>query len=372
MIGGRLRGSLAGKLLVAQLLVIVAGSATLALVALATGPGIFRGHVGDALGPVPNEVNDHVNEAFDNAMLIALAIAIGAALIAAAAVSWFLSLRFVAPVRSLAAAAQRIAHGAYGARVSTQGSDELAQLGTAFNEMAATLETTEKRRRELLADLAHELRTPLATVEGYVEGLADGVVPADGGTWQVLQTEARRLRRLVDDLQKVSHAEARQLDLHITLVDIGSLVAAAAQAAQPAYSAKGIDLVQRLDRRLPRIPIDPDRIGEVLANLLENALRHTPTGGHVEVSAHRHGSAVELAVADSGEGIAPEKLERVFERFYRADSARRRQDGGSGIGLTIARAIVDAHGGRIRAESKGAGRGARFTVTLPVRTDAVL
>lgn len=364
----RLRQSLAAKLLLAQLLVIVAGSATLALVALAIAPDIFHDHVRRSVGVVPDDVARHLDEAFGAAVLIALAVAIGAAVLAALAVSTFLSLRLVRPIRVLAEAADRIAKGAYAARVPATGSDEIAVLGGAFNEMATALESAERKRRELLTDVAHELRTPLATVEGYLEGLADGVVPADRETWSLLQAETGRLRRLVDDLAKVSRAEERQLDLHSTPNKSGLLVAAAVQAAAPAYAAKGVALETKLDRRLPHVDVDPDRIAEVLANVLDNALRHTPTGGRVEVAGVGRGKRVELVVADTGEGIAPQHLERVFERFFRADPARTRTAGGSGIGLAIARAIVEAHGGRVHAESQGPGLGARFVITLPATT----
>lgn len=365
MIGSRIRRSMAAKLFIAQLLVIVAGAATLALVAVALAPGLFRSHVRDALGIVSDDVARHLDEAFDDAVFVALGVAIAAAVVAAVGVSLFLSLRIVRPIRALAEAAQRVARGVYSARAQVTGTDELATLGSAFNTMAASLESTERRRRELLADLAHELRTPLATVEGYVEGLADGVVPPTPETWRVIQTETRRLARLVDDLQKVSRTEERQVDLRVAATDPGALVEAAIRGAAPAYAAKGVLLEARVDRPLPSIEVDSDRMGEVLANLLENALRHTPTGGRVEVGVSRRGGAVELAVADTGEGIAPEHLERIFERFYRADPARTRTDGGSGIGLTIGRAIVTAHGGTIRAESHGAS-GARLVIALPI------
>lgn len=361
----RLRRGLAARLLLAQLLVIVAGSVTLALVALAVAPGIFHDHVRRSGSVVPDDVARHLDKAFGAAVLIALAVAIGAAVLTALAVSTFLSLRIVRPIRALAEAAERIAKGAYAARVPATGSDEIAVLGGAFNEMASALESAERKRRELLTDVAHELRTPLATVEGYLEGLADGVVPADRETWPLLQAETGRLRRLVDDLAKVSRAEERQLDLQSTPSKPGLLVAAAVQAAAPAYAAKGVALETKLDRRLPSVDVDPDRIAEVLANVLDNALRHTPAEGRVDVAAAGHGKQVELVVTDTGEGIAPEHLERVFERFFRADPARTRTAGGSGIGLAIARAIVEAHDGRIHAESEGLGLGARFVIALP-------
>ena len=361
----RLRRSLTAKLLAAQILVIIAGSLTLAFVALAVAPSLFHEHVRDALGIVPEDVSRHLDEAFEDAVLVSLAIAIGAAAVTAAVASGFLAVRIVRPIRALAEASQRIARGAYGSRVPTGGSDELAVLASSFNEMAGSLETAERRRRELLSDVAHELRTPLATIEGYVEGLRDGVVAPEAPTWALLATETGRLQRLVDDLQLVSRAEERQLDLRTVEVDPASLVENTVRAAAPAYEAKGVRLETTAEPRLPAVAVDTDRIGEVLANLLENALRHTPAGGRVDIRAEHRGSDIELSVSDTGEGIAPEHLERVFERFYRADPARSRATGGSGIGLTIARAIAEAHGGRLRAESDGPSRGARFVLSLP-------
>jgi two-component system sensor histidine kinase BaeS len=199
-----------------------------------------------------------------------------------------------------------------------------------------------------------------------VEGLADGVVAADKEAWTVLQAELVRLRRLTEDLTAVSRAEEHRLDLRPRPVDPTVLVTSATQAAEPAFAAKGVALQASVDHGLPRVHVDPDRLGEVLANLLANALQHTPSGGQVEVAARGRGNELELAVTDTGEGIPPELLERVFERFFRVDPARTRNSGGgSGLGLTITRAIVEAHGGQMWADSAGRGRGTRFVVRLP-------
>jgi signal transduction histidine kinase len=360
-----IRRSLTAKLFAAQLLVIVAGSVTLALVALSLAPGLFHRHVRDALGVVPADVARHLDEAFADAVLLALAVAIAAAAVTAGAVSLFVSRRIVRPVARLGDAASRVARGHYGERVPIQGADELGRLGAAFNAMAAALESAEERRRRLLADLAHELRTPLATIDGYLEGLADGVVAATPETWTVMRRESTRLRRLVDDLQKVSRAEERQLDLDLEDVAPAALVEAAVAAASPAYVDRNVDLRAEVASNLPLVRADVDRIAEVLANLLDNALRHTPAGGRVTVSAERHAADVVIAVTDTGEGIPHGELERIFERFYRTDAARSRDRGGSGIGLTISRAIVQAHGGRLTAETGGPGRGSRFALALP-------
>ncbi len=362
-----LRRSLGGKILAAQLLVILAGTASLVVVALEIGPTIFHHHVREALGVVPDSVMRHLDSAFGDALLISLAVAVGASVATAAAISWMLAARIVRPIRALAAAARRVAQGSYGERVAIAANDELGALASAFNEMADALESTERRRHELLSDVAHELRTPVATLNGYVEGLRDGVVEPTVRTWQLLHTETARLGRLVEDLRKVSLAEERQLDLRRVRVDWDELIADAAAVANAAYADKGVSLRVERSKRLPAVEVDRDRIAEVFANLLSNALRHTPSGGGVVLTAARAGEDfVEVGVADTGEGIPPELLARVFERFYRTDSSRSRDRGGSGIGLTIARAIAEAHGGTLRAESDGPGLGSRFILTLPV------
>jgi two-component system sensor histidine kinase BaeS len=367
----RLSRSLTAKLLASELLVVLAGAGTLLAVALSLGPGIFRRHVRDALGFVPPDVARHLDMAFSDATLLSLGIAVGAAVVTALLLSAVVSARVVRPVRTLVEAAQHIARGAHSARVPVRGTDELAQLAGAFNEMAGSLQHAEEIRRQLLADVAHELRNPLATVESYVEALADGVLPATDENWSAIQAETLRLSRLVDDLQQVSRAEAHQLDMHPTPTPPSELVNAAVRAAGPAYAAQGVTVDTSTESSLPPVVVDRERIAEALANLLSNALRHTPGSGRVEVRAIRgYGDFVELAVADSGEGIAAEHLGRVFERFYRVDPARSRASGGTGIGLAIARAIVEAHGGTIVATSEGTGRGATFTMRLPTRLQA--
>jgi two-component system sensor histidine kinase BaeS len=364
----RLASSMSAKLLASQLLVVGAGAVTLLLVALSVGPGIFHHHIRDALGYVPPDVARHLDMAYNAATLISLGIAVGAAVLMALILSTIVSARVVRPVRVLAGAAQRIARGAHAARVPVRGSDELAQLADSFNEMAASLERAEQIRRQLLADVAHELRNPLATVESYVEGLSDGVLAADEENWSAIRAETTRLNRLVNDLQEVSRAEAHELDLHRAAVDPDELLQAAVKAAAPAFRAKNVALESHISPGLPVIEVDRERIGEVLANLLANALRHTPPGGAVRVSLAQGPDAVELDVADNGEGIAPEHLDRVFERFYRVDPARTRATGGTGIGLAIVRAIVEAHGGSVHATSEGIGRGTTFTIALPIPT----
>ncbi len=361
----RLRNSLTAKLLLGEMMVVLAGAATLLFAALSIGPAVFHHHVRDALGTVPADVSRHLDEAFGESTLISLALAMGVAIVTALLVSWLVARRVVQPIRQLADSAKHIARGAYDERVDYGGSDELAELAAAFNAMAGSLERSEQRRHRLLSDVAHELRTPLATINAHLEGLRDGVLELDDGTLTTMRGETTRLTRLVDDLQAVSRAEERQLHLHIRDVDPKSLLEDAVRSAKPAAIAAGVSLDVDAAPRLPVIAVDEDRFAEALDNLIGNALRHTPAGGRVRLSARADADALELRIADNGSGIGPEDLERVFERFFRADAARARTGGGSGIGLTITRAIVEAHGGRITAASEGLGTGATFTLTLP-------
>ena len=241
---------------------------------------------------------------------------------------------------------------------------EFDQLATAFNGMAERLEASERLRRRLLADIAHEVRTPVATLDAYLEGLEDGVTTLSPRTVEVLHAQVLRLTRLAEDLAAVTHAESGDLRLRTVSTAPAELVAAAVASARERYAAAGVDLTDEVAPGLPDVVVDRERIGQVLGNLLENALRHTPAGSSVQVAAGPTERGVVLSVSDRGEGIAAEHLPHVFERFYRADDARDRGHGGSGVGLAITKALVEAHGGTITATSEGAGMGARFDVVL--------
>ncbi len=264
-----------------------------------------------------------------------------------------------------ASASRHVADGHYAERVPSGGDDELGDLALTFNDMAGALEATERRRRELIGDVAHELRTPIATLEGYLEGLLDGVVQPEPSTWARLHGEAGRLRRLVDDLQELSRAEARQIPLALEQTDPAEIVRAAIDRLASSFAEKELTLNSDIPERLPRVQADTNRAIQVLSNLLTNALRYTPSPGQVRLAVRPITGAVEFSVRDTGVGIAQEELPRVFERFYRVDKSRSRALGGSGIGLTIARALVEAMGGRIWAESPGSDQGATFSFTLP-------
>jgi two-component system, OmpR family, sensor histidine kinase BaeS len=365
---GRERSGLAARLFVAQTLIAAVGAVTLWLVASAVGPPIFRAHLRRAAEQVSPQTSQHVEDAFRSASVISVSAALLASLAAALAISAYVTRRIAGPVVRLAAATRAVADGQYAIRVATPAlGTEFSTLTGSFNAMADRLETVETTRRRLLADLAHEMRTPLATLDAYFDGLEDGVVSVDTDAMAVLRTQTTRLARLASDISAVSRAEEGQLDLTVQTVAAAELVAAAAAAADGRYAAKGVTLATDVARGLPLLSADRDRLGQVLGNLLDNALRHTPAGGAVTVSARRRQDAgvVELVVADSGDGIPAEDLPHVFERFYRVDTARDRAHGGSGIGLAIAKALVQAHGGNIGAASDGPGRGSRFTITLP-------
>ena len=357
---------LAGRLFVAQLLVVGAGGLTLWLVALAVGPVIFHDHLHRAAVTVPAQTSRHVEEAFQSASAISISVAVLASLGAALGVSAYVTRRIAGPVVRLAAAARDVAAGHYAVRVPTPAlGGEFASLTGSFNAMAARLETVEATRRRLLADLAHEIRTPVATLDAYLEGLEDGVVTVDADTVAVLRGQTARLTRLTEDITAVSRADEHQLDLNPHPVAASQLIGAAVSAAADRYQAKGVRLSADAADGLPPVRVDEDRIAQVLGNLLDNALRHTPAGDRVSVAAARAEGAIVITVADTGEGIAAEHLPHVFERFYRADAARDRAHGGSGIGLAIVRALVDAHGGTTSASSGGPGQGTTVTVTLP-------
>jgi len=268
------------------------------------------------------------------------------------------------PVRELTAATHAVARGELGRQVAVGARDELGELAASFNRMSADLAEASRLRRQLTADIAHDLRTPLTVILGYTEGLADGKFQGKPEVYERMHGEALHLRRLIDDLRTLSLADAGELPLQRQPCDPRSLLDRAAAAHAPLAAAKGVAIRVSAPPDLPPAYADPERIAQVLGNLVGNALRHTPAGGTIELSAARGAGGVLLRVADDGEGIAPEDLTRIFERHFRVDAARARDDGASGLGLAIARSIVEAHGGAITVES-APGAGSVFTITVP-------
>jgi two-component system, OmpR family, sensor histidine kinase BaeS len=348
-----------------QLLVILVGAGTLGVVAFLVAPPIFHTHIRRAVGPISDVVAHHLDQALSETLLVALVLGVFAAAAAAAGVSWLLATRIAGPVEELSRTAGSLAAGQLGARAPRPSTDdELAGLTVTFNEMAEAIEHTEQTRRRLLSDLAHELRTPLATLEAYHEGLGDGVVQPDEETLETLQDATNRLQRLVEDLAIVSLAEEGRLPHEARPVEVRQLVETAIEAVQPVARDRGVGISVRLPDPEVVVAADRDRLGQVLGNLLINALEHTQEADTIVVSVLPSEGEVSIEVTDTGAGIAPEHLPHVFERFYRADPSRRRV-AGSGIGLTISRAIVHRHGGELTAHSEGTGRGATFVVRLP-------
>jgi two-component system sensor histidine kinase BaeS len=297
----------------------------------------------------------------------ALAWAAGAAVLVAVLISLFFSRRILRPLRAMMQASQRIADGHYQERVTVGSSDELGQLAARFNLMAEKLEQVEAMRRQLIGDVSHELRTPLTAIKGSMEGLMDGVLPATDETYQQIHQEADRLNHLVDDLQELSRVEAGAYELDLRPTKLAPMVEMLAKRFRQQFEEKRVRLDLNLPVDLPPVLADEHRILQVLTNLAGNALQHTPEGGTVAISAAPKNGTVQMTVRDTGAGIAQEHLSHLFDRFYRVDKSRSRAaGGGSGIGLTIAKYLVEAHGGEISVESEGVGKGSTFSFTLPV------
>ncbi|MBI2849654.1 MAG: HAMP domain-containing protein [Chloroflexi bacterium] len=281
-------------------------------------------------------------------------------------ITLLLSQRILSPVRALTSAARRLGQGDFSQRAIIKDKGELGELGHAFDVMAENLQRNEQLRKNMVADIAHELRTPLSNIKGYLEAVSDGVIQPDADTVRKLNEEAALLARLVEDLQELSLAEAGTLKLVRRVENIAGVINQTVAMMQPKAAVKALSLVTELPDKLPSVNIDAQRISQVLRNLLENAIAYTPAEGKITVAVSLPDErAIEVTVADTGQGIPAGELPLIFERFYRVDKSRTRATGGSGLGLTIARRLVEAHGGQIKAESE-LGKGSRFSITLPV------
>lgn len=278
-----------------------------------------------------------------------------------------MSRSFTAPLSQLADAAKAIGARNLSQRVEEKGSDEMVAVARAFNEMAADLEQAEQLRRNLLADVAHELRTPLTVLQGNLRAILDEVYPLEQDEIARLYEHIRLLGRLVNDLHILAQAEARQLPLDLQESDLIEVISSTVDTFRPNAETKSVTLRTELPIDLPPIRFDRARITQVLQNLIANALRHTPADGTITIQAEPEADAIQLVVSDTGEGIPPEHLPHIFDRFYRTDPGRSRDRGGAGLGLAISRALVEAHGGQISVVSPGPGEGTRFTIRLPWR-----
>ena len=281
-------------------------------------------------------------------------------------VSYFLSGNITRPLRQLSRAAEKIRQGELKQEVPVETRDEVGQLAAVFNQMSAELAVNENNRQELLANIAHELKTPLAILQGHLESMLDGVEQPEPDKLFSMQEEVMRLTRLVGDLRDLSLAQVHQLELHLQPMDLGEKTERAAEMLEPLLEEKTLHFVKELAPDLPLRQLDPDRLNQILYNLITNAIRYTTPGTAILLKTEAAGENVRLLIADEGPGIAPEDLPHVFEQFYRGDKSRNRALGGSGIGLSLAKSFVEAQGGSIRAENRKNG-GAAFIVEFPDR-----
>jgi signal transduction histidine kinase len=285
--------------------------------------------------------------------------------------TFFLSRRILAPVKALTNATREFGKGNFSHRVDSKDEGEMGELARSFNAMADDLERNERLRRNMTADIAHELRTPLSNLRGYLEAASDGLVKMDDAAVHSLGEEASSLSRLVDDLQELSLADAGELKLIIQPEDISHLITETVTVLQAKASVKNINISTDLPSKLPEANVDSHRIKQVLYNLLDNAVAHTGPEGRITVTARQEEDCLYISVADTGEGIPAEDLPLIFERFYRVDKSRTRATGGTGLGLTIAKRLVEAHGGRIDVRSRS-GQGTTFTFSLPISNDLTI
>lgn len=362
---------LSTQLVLSHAVVAVIGAIATLLVVRSVAPtffnqGMMRGRGPNHTGDMPAlDVRNQFIDAIDQALLVGTLVGVVAAMVFGVLLAYRLS-RPLAEVRS---ATREIARGNYAADVPRSTVLELSDLADDVSALGTQLGEIETRRARLLGEVAHEMRTPLTVIDGYVEAMIDGVLPSTPAELNQISEEVRRLRRLSEDLSALSRAEEGRLELDPAEVDLAGLVGEVAARMRPQFEDAGVELATSSDGPV-RAVADADRIAQVVTNLLGNALRATAPGGRVAVSATTTGTgteaATEIRVSDTGEGIAPEDLERIFERFYRVGGRRQDpHDTGSGIGLTIARGIVRAHGGELVASSPGPGQGAVFTVRLP-------
>jgi len=363
------------KLFTTYLAVIFFGIIILAASSKLVIPVAFENHMSQMMeesmmGLMGGHMGADLYESFSHAFNEALTRAAIGAIFAAIGMSVLVTRRVIAPIREMKYASREIADGQYEQRVKVKSlpgdEDELDQLAISFNQMAEKLAQTENMRRKLIGDITHELRTPLTAIQGSLEGLMDGVLSPNDETYQLIYREADRLRHLVDDLQELSRVEANEFQLNLLPVSPSDLVTSIFRRLSLQFKEKGVLLETDLAPEVPDIVIDEIRIEQVLLNLVGNALQYTPEGGKVCISTRYQDGEVTFMVSDTGIGIPSEHLPLVFTRFYRVDKSRSRIGGGSGIGLTIAKHLVEAHGGRITAASPGENLGSEFSFTIPV------
>ena len=337
-------------------------SAAVGLVILAVGVAVVGADVFTALMMEAGDSAEHARDMYDDSVTTVVVAASLVAVLASVGLAIVLARMLAKPLAEIGAAARRIADGDYAARVPREGPEELASLADSFNQMAASLERQEQMRRDFIANAAHELRTPLTNLQGYLEALRDGVITADRATYESLHEEADRLVRLSRSLDALAEGDAGMSPPETIALDLAAAVRSALDLAAPSIERAGLTLQTEVPATLPA-RADPDRLAQVLANLLSNAVRYTPAGGSITVGAERRPGDLLVSIANTGDGIPPEDLDRVFERFYRVEKSRDRGRGGAGIGLAIVKQLVEGSGGRVGAESRDGTT--RFWFSLP-------
>ncbi len=347
------------RLFLSYALIVIVGAAALAITFAVVAPNTFDNRM---MGMGSGTARAH--SAFSDVLRTALPIAILVSVTLSAFVAAFVARRILAPIDAVRRATARLADGHYDERLEEPDELELADLAADVNRLAAALESTEHRRRELISEVAHEMRTPLTTIDGYLEGILDGVFEPTEEVFTSIAEESARLGRLATDLASLSVTDERALELHLERVELGEVVAAVVERLRPQFDAKNVGLELAAPGAPAFVEIDRQRIVQVLTNLIGNALTYTEAGGQVTVTTTAGPAVASVVVVDTGIGLTPDGLRRVFERFYRAPGVSR-PPGGSGIGLTIALALARVHGGDIHASSPGVGGGSTFTLTLP-------
>lgn len=352
-------------MLIGQGALIVVNGVILVATALALTPSIFSGHLTDA-GVTSARAKAHVTDAYIASFQVSLVSAAVISVIISGVLAWYFVIRIVKPIDEVTTFAQSLASGDLNAISPLNNSiSELDKLTSALADMSVDLTKSREELARMLSDLAHELRTPISTVLAIVDGIEDEIVIPDAHTWQTIRDQLERVNRLSRDVREVTHYSEKILTQLATEINPKIIASSAYAAWSPRMTTKGITFELDIEPDLPQLLVDPQRVGQVLSNLLENALRCTPTGGKVKLWTHSSGDCVLFTVGDSGEGIEQHQLPFIFDRLYRGDAARHSDETGSGLGLTIARSIAQSHGGTLTAASAGRDAGATFVLSLP-------
>lgn len=353
------------RIVIANMIVVVVGVAIVLLMAYLITTRIVPGVVETNLSALTEGDAGLLVDSFRRSILTAVTVAAIGAIIAGLITSYFLAKEILRPLDEIATSSERIARGHYNERVTVPPSDELALVAENFNQMAESLQQVEEQRIALIGNVSHELRTPLTGLNGYLEGMMDGLFPADDETFALMDHEIRRLRRLVNDLQSLSRVESGQISLHLADFELNAEIERVAAQLRPQAEAQRLAIICNVEDSV-FVHADVDRTAQVLTNLLGNAIRYTPENGAITINIAQTQNMAQVDVVDTGMGIPAEALRYIFERFYRVDASRTRQSGGSGIGLTISRYLVWAMGGELTAVSAGTGKGSTFSFTLPL------